>query len=216
MKRRYTSLLVPGLLVAGSAPFPPAGAVDHGQFGEAWPVTEPDLLLQIQARLQAMEASGELARQNERFRQRVESRVMDPAPLPGIGRANENRTWLFDPAMTLAADMRDDKGSLIAAAGTRVNPLDHIAFEQKLIFVDGRDEDQLVWAKEQATGPRDKIVFTGGSPFRSMRAHQMRFYFDQGGALTSKFGISSTPALVEREGDALRVSEFGLPKARAR
>jgi hypothetical protein len=38
-----------------------------------------------------------------------------------------------------------------------------------------------------------KIIFVSGSPFDAMKPWQRRFYFDQGGTLTPKFGIRHTP-----------------------
>ena len=204
------SIIAAGLVALSPASTASVTALDHGQFGEAWPVAEPDLLLQIKSRLESMEASGELARQNAKLRQKMASRVMDPLPLAGMGLADENRSWLYDPSITLAAPMHDDKGRLIAAAGTRVNPLDYTAFSQRLLFIDGREAEQIAWAKAMSKTQRDKVIFVGGSPFRAMKDHQQRFYFDQGGTLTSKFGITATPALVEREGHLLRISEVSL------
>ncbi len=215
MKRTFALVVSFAFVLALPGSGVPASAIDHGQFGEAWPVAEPDLLLQIQSRLENMQASGELDRQNAAFRETMKKRVMDPLPVPGIAIAGDDRSWLFDPSITLAADMRDDKGQLVAAAGTRVNPLDYTPFGQKLIFIDGRIPEQIEWAKAQSTDDRDKIVFVGGSPFRAMKTHSRRFYFDQGGSLTGKFGIRATPALVQREGDALRVSEIVVPQGAA-
>jgi conjugal transfer pilus assembly protein TraW len=40
-----------------------------------------------------------------------------------------------------------------------------------------------------------------------MQTHRRRFYFDQDGRLTTHFGIRHTPAVVERKGDLLLVTE---------
>ena len=45
-----------------------------------------------------------------------------------------------------------------------------------------------------------------------MKARQRRFYFDQGGNLTGKFGIRHTPALVRQRGDVLVVGEVVLKR----
>src|SRR3546814_8689279 len=70
-------------------------ARDYGHAGQTFPVIEPDLLSTIEARLRGAEASGELARMNAVFVQRVEQRVRRPKPVEGltatrieIGRAN--------------------------------------------------------------------------------------------------------------------------------
>jgi conjugal transfer pilus assembly protein TraW len=43
-----------------------------------------------------------------------------------------------------------------------------------------------------------------------MKANQRRFYFDQAGSLTAKFGIEHTPASVEQKGKILIVTEDAL------
>ena len=53
---------------------------------------------------------------------------------------------MLDPAITVARDIRTADGALIAAAGTRVNPLDRIGLTRDLLFVDGRREAEIAWA----------------------------------------------------------------------
>ncbi len=188
----------------------PAKAVDYGQVGEAWPVVEPDLLDLIRAKLESAKASGKLDELNARFAQKVKARVMRPAPVAGISAASEDRTWEFDPTVVIESDIRDNKGNLIAAAGQRVNPLDKIAMTQKLLFIDGDVPEQVSWAMAQGDDLKTKVIMVKGSPFDLMKANQRRFYFDQAGSLTAKFGIEHTPASVEQKGKILIVTEAAL------
>lgn len=187
-------------------------ARDYGQQGTVFPVIESDLLAQIHARLTAMERSGETTRLNEELKRRTLARVERPAPVTGIVRASDTRRWIFDPTITLAADIRGAHGELIHAAGTRVNPLDSVALRQDLLFLDGDDPDQLAWALRQ--GPQAKLILVAGAPLALMKARQRRFYFDQQGTLTGKFGIRAVPARVRQQGRLLEVSEIALPSAR--
>lgn len=188
----------------------PAHAVDHGQVGEAWPVVEPDLLDVIRAKLESATASGKLDELNARFAQKVKARVMRPAPVGGISAAIEDRSWEFDPTVVIESDIRDHKGNLIAAAGQRINPLDKISMTQKLLFIDGDDPAQVSWAMAHGDDLRTKVIMVKGSPFDLMKANQRRFYFDQAGSLTAKFGIEHTPASVEQKGRILIVTEDAL------
>lgn len=188
----------------------PAHAFDHGQVGEAWPVVEPDLLDVIRAKLESATASGKLDELNARFAQKVKARVMRPAPVGGVSAATEDRSWEFDPTVVIESDIRDHKGNLIAAAGQRINPLDTISMTQKLLFVDGDDPAQVSWAMAQGDDLRTKVIMVKGSPFDLMKANQRRFYFDQAGSLTAKFGIEHTPASVEQKGRILIVTEDAL------
>lgn len=191
--------------------FAPARALDHGTFGTTWPVIEPDLLRVIQGKLERAEANGSLADLNARFAARVKAKVMRPTPVAGIGPALETRSWAFDPAIVVERDIRDQQGRLIAVAGQRVNPLERLALTQKLAFVNGDNPAELAWAMEQGSDRNLKIILVDGSPFEAMKAHQRRFYFDQGGKLTERFWIAHTPALVEQQGDVLRITEQALP-----
>jgi len=185
-------------------------ARDYGQTGQAFPVIEPDLLSTIEARLKRAEATRELARTNEMFAKRVEAKVRRPDPVTGVTPARTARSWDFDPSVTMERDIRDQKGNLIAPAGQRINPLDFVSIRQDLVFIDGDDSEQLAWATTRYTDLKAKIIFVRGSPVEQMTAKKRRFYFDQQGKLTSRFGIEHTPAVVTQAGKVMRVSEVVL------
>ena len=204
---KYLAALA-GLLYATA----PAAAKDYGQQGTVFPIVEPDLLEQIRAKLQRLEASGETARLNADLKKRTIARVNRPEPVAGLGTASNPRQWTFDPTITVEADISDDKGRLIIAAGTRVNPLDTVSLRQKLIFIDGDDAAQLAWAIKVHKAADAKLILVKGAPLDLMRARQRRFYFDQGGTLVKRFGIRAVPAIVEQQGRILLVREVPLRK----
>ena len=185
---------------------PPASAADLGVRGATWPVAEPDLLEQIEERLSGMRRSGELARIEREARTRARSRIEEPEPVPGIAPAREARSRMFDPAITVERDIRLPDGTLIAAAGTRIDPLARHSLTRDLVFVDGRREAEIAWALEH-TRPA-KIVLLAGRPLDLARKHRRPFFYDQGGRLAARFGISATPALVEQAGTQLRITEI--------
>lgn len=202
------ALLLPlALVLAG-----PVQARDYGQQGTVFPLIERDLLQQIHARLLAMEQSGETARLNEELKRRTVARVERPEPVAGLVRAEAARQWSFDPTITLETDIRGAKGELIHARGTRVNPLDSVELRADLLFFDGDDPDQLAWALRQSPGA--KLILVRGAPLQLMKARQRRFYFDQGGKLSTHFAIRAVPARVRQQGRLLEVSEIVLPQAK--
>ena len=180
-------------------------AADLGVRGATWAVAEPDLLAQIEARLLDMERSGETARLEAQARERARARLEAPEPVPGIAPAHEARTRLLDPAVTLGRDIRLPDGTLLAAAGAKVNPLTRHAPTRDLLFVDGRREAEVAWALAHECPA--KIVLLAGRPLELMRRHRRPFYFDQGGRLAARLGLGFTPALVERAGSRLRITE---------
>jgi len=187
----------------------PVAAKDLGVRGATWPVAEPDLLEQIEARLLQMHRSGELARLENEARTRARRQLEEPEPVPGIEPAREERSRPFDPAITVAQDIRTEDGTLIAAAGTRIDPLERLPLTRDLIFVDGRREAEIAWALERMmSGDRPaKIVLLAGRPLDLMRRHRRPFFFDTGGQLAARFGIAATPTLVEQDGVRLRITE---------
>ena len=212
-------LAAPGV-AAALALAAPASAKDLGVRGATWPVAEPDLLAQIEARLVEMERSGALARLEDEARDGARRMLEEPEPAPGIAPAREKRSRLWDPAITVARDIRTADGVLIAAAGTRVNPLERVTLARDLLFVDGRREAEIAWAlaREEQSGRPAKIVLLAGRPLELMRRHRRPFYFDQGGRLAARFGLRFTPALVAQAGTRLRITEIpveSLPRTRS-
>ena len=204
------------LLAATLASLPAAGlpsgtsAKDLGVRGATWPVAEPDLLEQIELQLLEMQRSGELARLERQARERARQQLEEPDPVPGIAPARTERTRLFDPAIVVERDIRTPDGALIAAAGTRIDPLARMTLARDLLFVDGRRNPEIVWAlaREIETGRPAKIVLLAGRPLDLMRRYRRPFFFDTGGRLAARFGLRFTPASVEQAGALLRISEI--------
>ncbi len=214
MRCALPTMLAAALLLAAASPGA-ASAKDLGVRGATWPVAEPDLLAQIEARLLEMQRSGELARLQEEARANARRTLEEPDPAPGIAPATRERRRLWDPAITVARDIRTPDGVLIAAAGTRVNPLERMALARDLLFVDGRREAEIVWAlaREDERGRPAKIVLLAGRPLDLMRRYGQPFFFDQGGRLAARFGLRFTPSLVEQAGTRLRITEIALDDA---
>ena len=183
-----------------------ASAKDLGVRGATWPVAEPDLLAQIEARLIEMQRSGELARLEQEARANARRKLEEPDAAPGIVPATEERSRLWDPAITVARDIRTADGALVAAAGTRVNPLERSTLVRDLLFIDGRREAEIAWALAHENP--SKIVLLAGRPLELMRQHRRPFFFDQGGGLAARFGIAATPSLVAQDGARLRITEI--------
>ncbi len=205
MRRAFPTMLAAALLLAATLPVT-VSAKDLGVRGATWPVAEPDLLAQIEARLLEMQRSGELARLQEEARANARRKLEEPDPALGIAPATRERSRLWDHAITVARDIRAADGVLIAAAGTRVNPLERVTLARDLLFVDGRREAEIAWAL--AHDRPAKIVLLAGRPLELMRRHRRPFFFDQGGRLAARFGLRFTPSLVEQAGPRLRITEI--------
>ena len=200
-------------LLLGTCIAVPAQARDYGTLGATWAIAEPDLLSVIRARLLAAQQNGTLAAMNNKFLEAARASVHRPRPVAGITPARQDRRWSYDPSVTIAEDIRDARGNLIAAKGQNFNPLNRLGMAHAFAFIDGDNAQELAWAMKQ--GAPDKLwrVLVKGSPTDRMKDLQRRFYFDQQGVLTQKFGIEHTPALISQQGDRLDVREFALANA---
>ncbi len=210
MTRTAAMILAAAIAVLPVAGITPGAAAKNlGVRGATWPVVEPDLLVEIEARLLAMQRSGDLARLEEEARTRARQSLEEPGPVPGIAPARDRRSRLFDPSIEVAQDIRTPDGALIAAAGTKINPVEHLPLTRDLIFVDGRREAEIAWAlaRERKGGRPAKIVLLAGRPLDLMRRHRRPFFFDTGGRLAARFGIAATPTLIAQDGSLLRLSE---------
>ena len=216
------------MFVAVALTLVPAGpmavaAKDLGVRGRTWAIAEPDLLEQIEARLAGMQRSGELAGLERDAAARASELMEQPHPVGGIVPARQRHTRLFDPAVVLDRDIRGPDGVLIAAAGTRINPLArlaashndlksravmHTGLNRDLLFIDGRRAVEVAWALDRP--PPNTIILLAGRPLDLSRAHGRKFHFDQGGRLAARFGLRATPSLITRDGAHLRITEIHL------
>ena len=133
-----TRLLALGACLAALAGWPIAAhlhAADHGQMGETFPIIETDLLTTIEAKLRALEASGGIEALQRQMQNQAVASVRRPKPVDGLSAATVRREWLFDPSIVTEDDIHDTKGNLIAARGTRVNPLDLVQLGQDLSLI---------------------------------------------------------------------------------
>ena len=87
--------------------------------------------------------------------------------------ATKPRTWLYDPAIVVQEDIVGPGGILIAAAGTRIEPLAHRPLTQTLLFIDGTRQTEVAWALAQVAPTR--IILLSRRPFDLARAHARAF-----------------------------------------
>lgn len=202
-------------MLAGLICATPAAARDYGTLGSTWPIAEPDLLQLIRARLHAAQQSGTLDAMNRKFVEVATASARRPHAVAGITPASADRHWQFDPSVTLTEDIRDARGTVIAAKGQRFNPLHVVGMAHLFAFIDGDNADEVAWAQKQGAPDKLWIVLVKGSPIDRMKELKRRFYFDQQGVLTARFGIEHTPALLIQKGEALDIHEFALARAGA-
>lgn len=184
----------------------PLHGKDFGVQGATFKILEESMLAVIQNRLKALESSGKLEAHQKEIQGRVRHSLEHPLPVVGIQTVQSNRSWLYDPSLVMEGDIKDHQGNIIAARGTRVNPLDSRSFGKALLLIQGENERQVAWALRQG----GKIVLVSGKPFQLAKTHRQPFFFDQGGIVCQKFGIQAVPARISQEGKMLLVEELAI------
>jgi conjugal transfer pilus assembly protein TraW len=189
-------------------------AKDFGNRGANYPVAEESILLSLQRKFAALD----LKKEGERMRKAAEERVRNPAPVSWVIPAKETREFWHDPTYILTEDAVLPCGRVLYKAGTAVNPLDYMDLDRRLFFIDGREEKQVEWLKGQLLPDNssfdkkieDRIILVGGSPPEIQDKLGFEVYFDQGGELTTRFGIRGSPAVAEQAGKNLKIVEVAV------
>jgi conjugal transfer pilus assembly protein TraW len=185
------------------------------QLGPVYQIAEPNLLEDIHTVLREKEASGELKRLEREAIARARKSAVEPRPVTGLKRTTEARRFDWDPSVIYNDEVRDDKGKILVKKGTKVNPLDYVGLRRNFLFLDGRDAAQVAYAKYLISQYKDgvKPVLTAGNIPNVARQLNTRTYFDQGGELIARFGITQVPAMVSQEKGAtvLRIDEMLVP-----
>lgn len=189
-----------------------AVAKDFGRLGEVYPVAEPDMLDTLTERAKSLVNSGAWAQEMDAFRQRVERNSQRPAPVEGIGKSIHYSERFFDPSVVLSGDLQDMAGRVFARQGEVINPLATVPFVQTLYFIDGDDADQVAWMQRQR--PQTlmvKIILVNGDIPRTSTTLDSRVYFDQGGALSRRFGLTTVPVRITAAPSGLRLRVEAIP-----
>lgn len=206
--RRLSIFMLCCVPTAGLVVSTPALSID--QVGPTYNIVEPDMLKEIDTHLRAKERSGELAAMEKETLRRAKNRMENPTPVPGLSKVERQHSFYYDPSFTVPETVRDQNGNIVAAAGTRVNPLDYASMSKHLLFFDGADADQVAKAEDLIRHYKGfvKPILTNGPIGDITRRWQQQVYFDQGGALVRKLGIKRVPSLVSQDGKRLRIDEL--------
>lgn len=175
-------------------------AEDKGVFGAVFEIVEDDIVELIQGKLKQLGETGELEPIKKKIQNDIVKGINEPSAIEGIIRTSNPRKFVFDPTIELNEDLKDNKGKVFAKAGSRYNPLDYISMTKPLIFIDGDDEDQVLWAKLKLIKYKyGKLILVSGKPLNLQERMKRDVYFDQYGKITTKLSIKQVPAIVYQE-----------------
>lgn len=182
-----------------------------GVYGDTWGIDEPDVVNYIKARLSAFQKDGTLDKIKKTAQEKAIHHMEYPDAVSGITPAKKNLTWYIDPTFTEPHDVLDASGKVIIPAGTTFNPLNFGGLKTEYIFIDQRNQSEVDFAKhEMDTHPITRVVLTAGRWIILSNLWHVMVYYDQGGKLTSKLGITHTPSVLTQDGKLLKVTEVKL------
>ena len=199
------SFILAGLILLLNTVF----AKNVGQYGQVFPVIEEDIRQLIMRRLNLMQENGELAQVQRDLEQKAAHRAMRPKPLP-FSPTITPKTFRVDPTVTVSQDLWLPNGSLIAKAGMRINPFEHIQFSKTLFFFNADDSRQVAWVKKHYTDFNHvKFILTGGDVRKGAKLFG-RIYFDVDGLISTRLHIQHVPSIVNQEGLYWQIKEIGV------
>lgn len=187
-------------------------AKNLGVIGHVYPIIEIDFLQWIQTRIQEKINNGELTQWQIAQTASMHAYTDRPTPVTGLTPVQKNKSWLYDPTLTLTQDIFDAQGNTKLSAGTCLNPLNYITWTKILLFYNGDDTAQVNWVMQMDQQLKGQVMFilTQGSISEQTTKLNKRVYFDQGGQLVQRFGIQHLPASVMQEQKQLRITEIKL------
>lgn len=188
-----------------------AYAKSLGVVGSVFPVAEMSFLKLIESRVDALSQNGVLDDINRDFVQRV-SKHADRPQSRYLERASTTEIHFYTPEIVLSQTIMDYRGRILYPAGTRVNALEKMpTYKPCWMFFNGDDKAQVLFVKRKVNVCQNlKLILTQGSVSEVEHELSHVIYFDQNARITKKINIKHLPAIVERDGSRLKITEYAI------
>lgn len=168
---------------------------DLGAIGETYQISEPDMLQHIKHTIE---------QQRESFMQTwKEQQVQAIKNLPAsVNRVRRHtHSFYFLPVLPNIIDAKAKTKSVLS---------DLPDYHPHWVFFNGHDERQVAFARREVKRhPQATLVLTGGDYLETVKHFTVPVYVDQQGKLSRHFTIQHVPARLQRDGERLRITEFG-------
>jgi conjugal transfer pilus assembly protein TraW len=173
-----------------------------------YPIWERDLEAVIRERIQQADWNA--------LQRQLDTQVRDKLKNgPGIAlpRATTSRAFAVDPTVQFDKDVkREDGATVLIKAGTHVNPLTQVTLRQRFIVIDGRNPQQVAFAKQQVQqygAAWVKVMLTAGDYGAVSKTIQDRAYWVLPEIVT-RFQLEHVPSVITQNGPLLKVEEIAL------
>lgn len=154
---------------------------DFGVHGATFEIKEEGFISMIQRKLKLVD----IEKEQRKMLEIVKIRVEEPLRVANIKRTQKAQSFTYDPSYITEEDIILPDGRVLYLAGTKVNPLDHMNLDKRLIFIDGKDLLQIEWFKDQENSlnitKEDKLILIAGRPLDLQKDLDREVYFDQAG-----------------------------------
>lgn len=123
----------------------------------------------------------------------------------------KEKTWKVDTTFQLKTDITDPEGKVIARAGT-YDLFDYILpVDKTYVFIDGRKERELNFARELKKTRDITLILTAGNVLKVKKKGFLEVY-QASPELLSRWGIKAVPAVVEVKGKEIIAREVKLSR----
>lgn len=186
---------------------------DIGSYGTVNVVTEMDLVELMKQRL----AKLDLAKK----KQTIIDTYWQDKTFVQIRKATKNSRRKVDPSVTVHENVYAPDGTIIAKAGTRMNPLFFMPFTYKIIVFDARDDEQVEFvANKLREYPETQLVQLIASHIMAEKGWKhLNELDDQLGHpvyilnkdVQQRFGITNVPTIIDADDRYFYIEEFSVP-----
>lgn len=176
--------------------------------GQTFPVAEMDFRQYVFFKLNKMKQSGELEKIKKEAINRVANSALRPKPL-NLETQDKSLTYFVSAEQVVEKDIFLPDGRLLVKKGTKINPFHRVSLPYVMIFIDGDDDQQVLWAKSYVTKiGANKIILTGGNVKEASKIFS-HIYFDQEGKITKKLNITHVPSVASQSSDKWKIEVIG-------
>lgn len=182
---------------------------DLGVYGPTSEIIEPDFLQVAKARIEALDMEAMKKRAIDRFWHTQTGTPLPPVTTPA--------TRFVDPSVIIPADLKDANGNVVQKAG-RINPLEMMPFNQKLVVIDPTQAWQVRLAQREYEAHGDELFVTvmatqippssGWDLFQTVEDAINGPLYLLPGDMAQRFQILRAPSVVTAEGLMFAVREY--------
>lgn len=182
---------------------------DLGIHGPTSEIIEPDLMDVAQARIEALDTEAMKKRAIDRFWHNQRGNPLPPVTEPAIR--------MVDPTVIIPEDILDPAGNVVQKAG-RINPLEMMPFNQKLVVIDPTQPWQVQLAKREYQDHGQSLIVTvmateipaslGWELFEATQEAVDAPLYLLNTSMADRFQILRAPSVVTAEGMQFKVREI--------